>query len=326
MATTLVASRNNLMDTPASTGAARLVLAVGSRAGREAPLQYGYYLIGRHRECQIRPKSRSVSRRHCLLYQDDTGLKVFDLGSTAGTRVNDLRLRPQTWTTLRHGDMLRCGKVAFRVDFGETESGNSVASKDPAAPMDAARDTGKSMPVGEAWHDVDIAGFLETADDADRERRYSSIRSANEHDAEDSEDSSDDHQTTIEMDSDLDLFDDAFNDPEPAVSGADGSKYGTHDLARTVSHADAKSVAPAAQDSPPESRKETKASRRSKAIPERPARSATTRRFSMELFANGERWKMIGITFLMLTILAVVGYSAYHFYTGPQVRVLHSID
>ena len=57
--------------------AAQLVLASGSRSGLAAPLFEGYYLIGRHEECQIRPKSRSVSRRHCLLHNHNGLLRVF---------------------------------------------------------------------------------------------------------------------------------------------------------------------------------------------------------------------------------------------------------
>ena len=46
----------------------KLILATGSHAGMEETLKPGYYMIGRHEQCQIRPKSRSVSRRHCLLH------------------------------------------------------------------------------------------------------------------------------------------------------------------------------------------------------------------------------------------------------------------
>jgi predicted component of type VI protein secretion system len=95
---------------------ARLVLQTGSRAGMPAPLQYGYYMIGRHQECQIRPKSRSVSRYHCLLCHNENVVQVLDLESTSGTRVNEEKLMPKSWVPLSNGDMLRCGKIVFRAN------------------------------------------------------------------------------------------------------------------------------------------------------------------------------------------------------------------
>ncbi len=136
-----------------------LVLASGSRAGIRAELQTGYYLIGRHGECQIRPKSRSVSRRHCLLHVQPDYLAVLDLRSTSGTRLGAERLPPAVWVEVSPGDQLRCGKIAFDV-VAEAP----VASAEPP------------MLRGEAWQEIDIAGFLQAADDDDREVRYETIR------------------------------------------------------------------------------------------------------------------------------------------------------
>ena len=126
-------------------------------------------MIGRHKECQIRPKSRSVSRRHCLLHRVDDHVRAIDLDSTSGTRLNDERVEPRKWFTLSDGDKLRCGKILFRVAIetaAETESGQA----------DDAGEAG-SMLAGEAWQEFDIAEYLQEADDADREERYESIRS-----------------------------------------------------------------------------------------------------------------------------------------------------
>ncbi len=325
-----------MMDTPnsgatssgatssgATSGAAtaRLILAVGSRAGREAPLQFGYYMVGRHSECQIRPKSRSVSRRHCLLFQDETELRVFDLDSAAGTRVNDLRIRTKTWTVLRHGDMLRCGKVVFRIEFGR-----SASTCD--APR-AERQLADSMPVGKAWHDVDIAGFLETQDDEDRERRYEHIRTSSLAVSSDTE-NSEEAQNTIEVDGDLDLFDDAFDDPLPVPSTtAAPSSAGDPGRGRRSGESTPSSEATDVNGSLREkSRAEPKAG---SAAPKRlgrssDARRSLTKRFSSAGVAEPNRLKMIGLTLVAILALGVLGYSAYSFYTGPDVRVLQNID
>ncbi len=212
-----------MLDTHTNTDMARLVLAVGSRAGREAPLQYGYYMIGRHSECQIRPKSRSVSRRHCLLFQDDTGLQVLDLNSTAGTRVNDLRIRPKTWIALRNGDMLRCGKVVFRVDLGPPASGERPVIPFVGIPVLGARVTARTRCLWArrgmtsispaSWRrrttrieNVAMTTFAPpTRMTWKRPTLFPTI-----------------FNNTIEMDAELDLFDDAFNDPQPSESAVTG--------------------------------------------------------------------------------------------------------
>ena len=85
---------------------AQLILATGSHAGVAASIQLGYYMIGRHGECQIRPKSRSVSRRHCILHHTETQLLALDLDSSSGTYINGEKIIPNCWVKLNHGDQL----------------------------------------------------------------------------------------------------------------------------------------------------------------------------------------------------------------------------
>jgi pSer/pThr/pTyr-binding forkhead associated (FHA) protein len=92
-----------------------LVVSTGSRAGVMAEIKEGIYMIGRDRECQIRPKSQSVSDRHCLVQHQSDVVRVFDLGSEEGTFVNEQMIAPKTWSLLNHGDQLRCGRYSFEV-------------------------------------------------------------------------------------------------------------------------------------------------------------------------------------------------------------------
>ena len=93
----------------------RLVAGAGTHAGTFAEIREGIYMIGRDRECQIRPKSHSVSDRHCLVQHRSGVVRAFDLDSEAGTFINNDRLPPKTWRLLNHGDRLRCGKYWFDV-------------------------------------------------------------------------------------------------------------------------------------------------------------------------------------------------------------------
>ena len=122
----------------------QLIVQDGPLAGTLAPIKPGYYLIGRHSECQIRPEARSVSRRHCLLLHNEHGFGVFDLQSSWGTFVNTQRLEPHTWRHLRDGDFLRVGLFVFRVSMRPDETPDWVAQQ-PVHPIE---------PAGEA---IDIA-------------------------------------------------------------------------------------------------------------------------------------------------------------------------
>lgn len=117
---------------------AQLVLLTGSNAGLVAAIHPGYYLVGRSSHCQIRPKTRSVSRQHCLLYFGDGSpqpieapeineeievkdtadtsrrIHVMDLGSASGTRIDGKKVSVRKWRQVPSGGELRCGKIAWR--------------------------------------------------------------------------------------------------------------------------------------------------------------------------------------------------------------------
>jgi ABC transport system ATP-binding/permease protein len=56
-----------------------------------------------------------VSRLHCRLTASDAGVDVVDLDSTNGTYINDQRVQKGS---LKNGDHLRVGRVAFTIDLG----------------------------------------------------------------------------------------------------------------------------------------------------------------------------------------------------------------
>ena len=66
-------------------------------------------LIGRAEECDVRPLSEEVSRRHCAVHAGVAEVWVEDLGSRNGTRVNGRRLTaPQA---LADGDVIDVDSV-----------------------------------------------------------------------------------------------------------------------------------------------------------------------------------------------------------------------
>lgn len=276
-----------------------MVLQTGSRAGTQAPIYYGYYMIGRHKECQIRPKSRSVSRHHCLLHHDPHGIKVIDLDSTSGTRLNEERLEPRQWVPITDGDMLRCGKIVFRVSC---EKVTQKADQQVHAAVGAA--AAGSMVSGEAWQEVDIADYLDSEDDADRERRYESIR-----------DQRIAKKTAADSD-ELDASDDDFDGASPTVAeGESVANIPDQPVGRRQDES-AESGKSAASDRPAPGR-----------LPKKYRRKLSgAKASSTPIFADSERLKLIAAAILTVAMLGYLGYSAYRSYNGPEVRVLEGID
>jgi predicted component of type VI protein secretion system len=115
------------------------VLTAGTMQGRAIPVTLTQFLIGRDRQCHLRPASPLVSNRHCALLVRGGKVYVRDLGSTNGTFVNNQRLTGEI--PLRDEDHLQVGPVAFRVRL-ETAPRVTKAAPAPAplAPVEAVDD------------------------------------------------------------------------------------------------------------------------------------------------------------------------------------------
>jgi len=59
--------------------------------------------------------SCGVSRLHAVLRKEENQVYVMDLGSSNGTYVNGVRLKPNTSQALNHGDILSLGKLKIQV-------------------------------------------------------------------------------------------------------------------------------------------------------------------------------------------------------------------
>lgn len=98
---------------PVSTRPASLVLQTGSGRGTRYPLGQDSITIGRAAENQIVLDARDVSRRHARLSWVGNQLRVEDLNSTNGTRVNGTSVR---LSDLRAGDELTLGAQTLTVE------------------------------------------------------------------------------------------------------------------------------------------------------------------------------------------------------------------
>src|SRR5262245_42813153 len=88
---------------------AELKVLGGKYQGKAIPLNVKKFLVGREQDCHLRPNSDMVSRHHCVFVVDDYGVRLRDLGSTNGTRVNGELIR--TEAVLCDGDQITIGKL-----------------------------------------------------------------------------------------------------------------------------------------------------------------------------------------------------------------------
>jgi hypothetical protein len=189
----------------------------------------------------------------------------------------------------------------------------------------AADEKGDSLSVGQAWQDLEVAGFLESHDDADRDRRYRAIRSANDLEAGQEESFSMDAQATIVTDVDLDLFSDAFEETKATQYTAEVSEQGVgsqESVRSTISSRGDTNDSRRANLSSTQGR----TSQFAPGVSRSRAKSLDVFRFLSLGSAGGERWKLVAMMSVMFVALALLGYSGYTFYSGPSVRVLESID
>ena len=124
---------------------AKLLIASGKRAGRAISMKRDKLLIGRAEECDLRPLSEEVSRKHCAIIKKDDVLWAKDLRSRNGTFVNGLRISEPK--QLADGDLVRVGSLELKVSVAvepklETEEDISrllLGGDDPVGIHDTTR-------------------------------------------------------------------------------------------------------------------------------------------------------------------------------------------
>jgi predicted component of type VI protein secretion system len=95
----------------------KLIVASGKSAGRTIAIKRTKLLIGRAEECDVRPLSEEVSRRHCAVHVGPADVWVEDLGSRNGTFVNGEKIGEKI--RVKDGDIIRVGGLELKVSCTE---------------------------------------------------------------------------------------------------------------------------------------------------------------------------------------------------------------
>jgi predicted component of type VI protein secretion system len=106
-----------------------VVLSEGKARGQAIPITLPQFLIGRDPQCQLRPASPLISKRHCAVLIKNGKVFVRDFGSTNGTFVNEEQVTGQR--QIQNDDTLKVGPLTFRVAL---EAGTPVNKPTPPPP------------------------------------------------------------------------------------------------------------------------------------------------------------------------------------------------
>src|SRR3954451_23134849 len=90
-----------------------LVMTAGKQEGKVLEIKLPQFLIGRDPQCNLRPASPMISKRHCAIIQRDGKAFIRDFGSTNGTYLNDERVEGES--ELKNEDQLKVGPILFAV-------------------------------------------------------------------------------------------------------------------------------------------------------------------------------------------------------------------
>jgi pSer/pThr/pTyr-binding forkhead associated (FHA) protein len=89
----------------------------------------GKLLIGRAEDCDFRPSSEVISGYHCVLLLDEYTLRIRDLASKNGTRVNGRSIGTSS-TILSHNDIVSIGELNLIVDLRQATEGTEPADSE----------------------------------------------------------------------------------------------------------------------------------------------------------------------------------------------------
>jgi len=121
----------------------KLIVLEGKHKDREIPLPETIFMIGRDRQCHLRPHCASVSKLHCAIAAWAGQVRVRDLKSRNGTFLNEQRIEGEV--VVHDGDQLRIGTLVFsfriKTDDG-VPIGAPISSGDVQWLLDSASDSG----------------------------------------------------------------------------------------------------------------------------------------------------------------------------------------
>ena len=132
-------------------------------AGQTIPIKTPNFIIGRDPDCNLRPASAVISKKHCAIVVKAGKVTLKDFESTNGTSVNDQPVKGEV--PIVNGDLLTVGPLTFKVMIEETPATSKptplpkpkASEEDDAAAMLLSLDDGTITSSTDA-EAVDVPG------------------------------------------------------------------------------------------------------------------------------------------------------------------------
>jgi pSer/pThr/pTyr-binding forkhead associated (FHA) protein len=143
-----------------------VVLSAGSAAGKALVVNDAQFLIGRDPQCNLRPASAMISKRHCAVRVKGEQAFLRDFDSTNGTSLNDTPVKGEV--LLKDGDVLKVGPLSFKIVIERTKSAPTKPTPPPKPRNAAETDEDAAaalLSIDDESGDVSM-GTKETAEDA----------------------------------------------------------------------------------------------------------------------------------------------------------------
>jgi pSer/pThr/pTyr-binding forkhead associated (FHA) protein len=126
-----------------------VVLNAGKASGQTIPIRIPQFVIGRDPQCNLRPGSAMISKKHCAFVVHQGKVLLRDFDSTNGTFLNDQPVKGDV--PVKHDDVVKVGPLTFRVVI--------EASAAPSKP------TPLPKPASKGSEEDDAAALLLSLDD-----------------------------------------------------------------------------------------------------------------------------------------------------------------
>jgi pSer/pThr/pTyr-binding forkhead associated (FHA) protein len=119
-----------------------VVLTPGPNQGKVLEIKLSQFVVGRDPQCQLRPASPMISKRHCAVLQREGKAFVRDFDSTNGTFVNNEQVKGEI--ELHNGDQLKMGPLLFEVRLEASAPVNRPTPPPPTKPVTKTAPAGKT--------------------------------------------------------------------------------------------------------------------------------------------------------------------------------------
>lgn len=142
-----------------------LRVANGAQEGKLIAVKHAKFLIGRSDDCHLRPKSESISRRHCAIVHKEGKVLLIDLKSRNGTEVNGKKLDPARAKILKDGDHIKIGKLEF---VAVMEAGVKSVKKSEVKDVKEAAARAAEKVSDSRFEEVDVSSWLDEPEQIER--------------------------------------------------------------------------------------------------------------------------------------------------------------